>query len=177
MGIPKLSMLRLLQVWGPITLCVDLQLRWGLKLRCNLHRELSNDMSHPTYTRENCVDSWLLMVGIQIINLTPNTSFGHNLCFKCPDDSCKLILDIYVLIAFQLYKWLFNPMGFDPCNCFLKIWEFTGSPPPKMGVHLGMWVFILSYSPTFSHSQDHEMWVPGFSFGPHPCKPLPWSQA
>jgi hypothetical protein len=74
------------------------------------------------------------VVGIQIANLTPGPSFDHNLCFKCPNGSWKPILDIYVLIFFQWYKKLFNPMGFDPWNHFLKIQESIGTPTPKVGV-------------------------------------------
>jgi hypothetical protein len=47
-------------------------------------------------------------------------SIGHNLCFRCLNGSCKPILDIYVSIAFQWYKELFNTLGFDPCNHFLN---------------------------------------------------------
>ncbi len=36
-------------------------------------------------------------------------------------------------------------MGFDPCNCSLKIWESTGTPTPKVGVHLRVWGFIPSH--------------------------------
>jgi hypothetical protein len=82
--------------------------------------------------------------------LTPGPSFGHNLCFRCPNGSCKPILDMYVLRSFQLYKKLPNPMGFDPCNRSLKIREST---------------------------RAHEMWLIGFTFGSHPYKPLPWSWA
>jgi hypothetical protein len=71
--------------------------------------------------------------------------FGHNLRFKCPNGSCEPILDIYVSISFQWYKKIFNPMGFDPCNCSLKIWESIMTPTPKMGVHLGVWRFIPSH--------------------------------
>jgi hypothetical protein len=63
------------------------------------------------------------MVRSQITNLTLGPSFGHNLCFKCPNGSCKLILDIYILRDFQWYKERLNPMSFDPYNCPLKIWE------------------------------------------------------
>jgi hypothetical protein len=66
-------------------------------------------------------------------------------------------LDIYVPISFQWYKKLPNLMGFDPCNYSLKIWEFIGTPIPKMGVHLGVGVFILSHFPTLSTSREHEM--------------------
>jgi hypothetical protein len=43
-------------------------------------------------------------------------------------------------------------MGFDPCNCSLKIWESIGTPTPKVGAHLGVWGFILSHSPTLFHT-------------------------
>ncbi len=39
-------------------------------------------------------------------------------------------------------------MGFDPYNFFMKIQESTGTPIPNMGVHLGMWMFILTLSHT-----------------------------
>jgi hypothetical protein len=58
--------------------------------------------------------SQLLMGKSQIGTLTFGPSFGHNLCFKYSNGLCKPILDIYVSIAFQWYKELFNPMSFDP---------------------------------------------------------------
>jgi hypothetical protein len=94
MWIPKLPKLKLPRFWGPITLHVDLWLRWGLKQSCILHQELSNGMLHATCTQGNQVDSWLLMVGNQIASLTFAPSFGHNLCFKCPNGSCEPILDM-----------------------------------------------------------------------------------
>jgi hypothetical protein len=39
-------------------------------------------------------------------------------------------------------------MGFDPYNHFLKIQESIGTLIPKVKVHLGMWRFIPSHSPT-----------------------------
>ncbi len=82
------------------------------------------------------------------VNLTPDHSFSHNLCVKCPYGSCEPILDIYVLRAFQWYNKRFNSMGFDPHNRSLKIWESIGTPTPKVGIHLGVWGFIPSHSPT-----------------------------
>jgi hypothetical protein len=35
-----------------------------------------------------------LVVKNQIANLIPDPSFGHNLCFRCPNGSCDPILDI-----------------------------------------------------------------------------------
>jgi len=49
-GVPKFPKLGLLRLWGPITLCVDLWLRWGLKKSCNPHQELFNNMWHITCT-------------------------------------------------------------------------------------------------------------------------------
>jgi hypothetical protein len=89
---------------GPIPLCIDLRLRWGLKQSCILRQELSKDMSHTTYTQGNWDDSRLLVVRSQIGNLTPDPSFSHNLCFKCPNGSCEPILDIYVPRACKWYK-------------------------------------------------------------------------
>jgi hypothetical protein len=91
-----------------------------LKQSCIPCRELSNCMWHIACTQENRGDSRLLMVESQIGNLTPNTSFSHNLCFKCPNGSCQPILDIYVPKYFQWYKKFFDPMSCDPYNYFLK---------------------------------------------------------
>jgi len=103
-------------------------------------------MSHATYTRGNRGDSQLLVVGSQIANLTPDLSFGHNLCFRCPNGSCKPILEIYVPRSFQWYKELFNPLSFDPYNCSMKIQEFTGTPTPKVETPLEVHSLTLSYT-------------------------------
>ncbi len=142
MEVPKFSQLGLPRLWGPITLCVDIQLRWGLKQSYSPFWQLFNGFSYTTCTQGNLDDSRLLMVGSQIANLT----FGYNLWIKCPNRSCELILDIYVPRDFQWYKELHNPMGFDLFNWFLKIQKSTGTPTPKVRVHLGMWGFILSHS-------------------------------
>jgi hypothetical protein len=168
---PKLGLSRL---WGPITLCEDLQLRWGLKKSYNLCQELFNGISYTTYTQGNWGNSFLLVVGSQTNNLIPNPSFGHNLCLKCPNGSCKPTLDIYVPRDFQWYKELINPMGFDTCNCSLKIWKSIETPTPKMGAHLGVWVFIPSHSPALLGAWNV---TPRLPLGPHLCKPLPWSRA
>ncbi len=105
------------------------------------------------WTQINRGNSQLLMVGNQIDTLTPNPSFGHNLCFKYPNASCEPILNIYIPKDFQWCKEHFNPMSFDPCYRLLKIWESIGTPIPKVGVHLGMWGFILHI---FRYFQEHE---------------------
>ncbi len=129
--------LRLPRLWGPITVCADLWLKWGLKQSYSSHWELFNGMSHITCTQGNRVDSWLLVVGSQTTNLIPDLFLGHNLCFKCPNGSFEPILNIYVSIAFQWYKELFNPLGFDPYNRSLKIWESTRTPNSQNGSSFG----------------------------------------
>ncbi len=83
-----LPKLQLLWLCGGIPLCEDLQSGWGLKQSCNLCQDLSNDVLHAIFTQGNWVDTWLLVVGSQIANLILGLSFGHNLCFKCPNGSC-----------------------------------------------------------------------------------------
>jgi hypothetical protein len=129
-------------------------------------------MSHATWTQGNKGDSRLLMMGSQIVNLIPDPSFGHNLCFKYPNGWYKPISNIYVPRAFQWYKECLNPMSFDPCP--LKIQESIGIPTPKIGVHLGMWGFIPSHS--FAFPREWNV-TPELSLGSHLCKPLPWSRA
>jgi len=116
-------------------------------------------MSQATCMRGNWGDSWLLVIESQISNLTPDPSFGHNLCFKCPNESCKPILNICVPKYFQWYKELFNPLGFDPWNRSLKIWKSIGIPTPKVGAPLGVWGFIPSHSLTLPRAWDV---TPGF---------------
>jgi hypothetical protein len=176
MRVSKLRRLGLPQLWGPITLCANLRLTWNLKQSCNPHQDLFNGMSHANCMQGNRVDSQILAIRSQIANLTPNPSFGHNLCFKCPNGSFDPTLDLYVPRDFQWQKELPNLMGFDPCNHSLKIWESIEILTPKMGAHLGVWAFILSHFPILSSSWEHEMWLPGFTLGPHPCKPLLWSR-
>jgi len=145
----KFPKLGLLQLWRFISLCTNLQLRWGLKQSCSPLWELFTSMWHITCTQGSQGNFWFLMIKSQIDNLTFSHSFGHNLRFNDPNGSCELILDIYVLRAFQWYKKRFNPMSFDPYNCSLKIQKSIKTLTPKVGAHLGVWGFILSHSPTF----------------------------
>jgi hypothetical protein len=121
----------------------NLCLRWRLKQSCSPRQKLFNCVSHTTCTQGNRVDFGLLMIGNQIANLTPDLSFGHNLCFKCLNTSCKPILDTY--ISFQWYKKLFNLLGFNPCNRSPNIRESIRTPTPKVEVPLGVWRFIPSH--------------------------------
>jgi hypothetical protein len=68
-GVPKFSKLGFLRFWGPITLCVNLWLRWSLKQSCSPHQKKFDSMWHVTCTQGSWVDSRLLMVGSQTANL------------------------------------------------------------------------------------------------------------
>jgi hypothetical protein len=136
-GVPKFPQLGLPQLWRRITSYVDLRLQWGLKQSCSPGQEIFNGMSHATWTQGNRVDSWLLVVGSRIVNLTPSLSFGHNLCFRCPNERCEPILNIYTSISFQLYEELFKEMGFDPYNCALKVRESFWDSNSQHGSSLG----------------------------------------
>jgi hypothetical protein len=146
-GVPKLPKLGFPRLWGAITLRVNLRLRWGLKQSCSLRQEFFNNMLHVIYTHGNRVDSWLLMVRSQIANLTPNLSFGYNLCFRCLNGQCEPILNIYVPRAFQWYKEFLKPLNFNPCNCLMKFQESIEIPFPKVGVPLRVWGCIPSHLP------------------------------
>jgi hypothetical protein len=147
---PNLGVLKwgFLWLWRPITSRADLQLKWGLKKSGSPCRKFFNNMWHAT-RQVNQSDSWLLVVRSQIGNLTPDPSFGHNLCFKYSNGSCKPILDIYVSRVFQWYNEFFNPISFGPWNCLLKIQKSSKTPTLKMGTHLGMCEFIPSHFLTF----------------------------
>ncbi len=132
---------------------------WGLKQSYSICQKIANNMQHTTYTQVNHGDFFLLVVRSQIGTLTPNPSFGHNLCFKCPNGSFKPILNIYVSRAFQCYKKPFNLMSFDLYNCPLKIWESIGTPTPKVGDHLGVWRFIPSHSRTLPRTWNVTSWL------------------
>jgi hypothetical protein len=173
MGVSKFPKLRLPQLWGPTTLCVDLWLRWGLKQSCSLHWDPFNVMLYTTCMRGNWGDSQLLVIGSQIAILIPGLSFGHNLCFRCPNGSWEPILDIWIPIAFQWYKknsiqWFLTPV--------ITLCRF-GSPLelqlPKCEI---LWECEGSFHHTFLHSREHEMWLLGVPLGPQPCKPFLWSR-
>jgi hypothetical protein len=157
------------RLWSPITLRADLGLGCGLKQSCIFHWELSNGMSHVVYSQVNRVDSWLFLVGSQTGNLTPGPAFGHNLCFRCPNEQCEPILDIYVPRAFQWYKECHKPLSFDPSNRSLKFRKSTGTSSPKVGVALGVWGFTPSHFPTLP---EICAMILGLPFDPHLCNPF-----
>jgi len=122
-GVPKLSRFGLLGLWTFITPLHKFGLGRGLNQSYSLLQELSNGVSHFTFTHRNRADSRLLVVENQTASLTPNLSFDHNLCWRCPNGSCDAILDIYTLRPFQRYKERLNAKCFDPWNCALSVRE------------------------------------------------------
>jgi hypothetical protein len=129
-------------------------------------------MWHATCTYEIQNNFQLFVIGSQIDTLIPSPSFGHNLCFRYSNGSYKPNLNIYILRTFQWYKELFNPMNFDPSNCFLKIREFIRTLTPKVEVHLGVCGPIPSHSIALLGVW---VWLPCYIFGLHLSMPFPWS--
>jgi hypothetical protein len=137
-GVPKSSRVGVRGLWTPISPDCRVRSRRGLKQSCSPRRGLSNAVSHSQIGSREGIDSRLLVVGSQTANLTPGPSFAYNLCFRCPNEQCEPILDIYVSRAFQRYQKRNNPLRFDPSTRTLKFREFTGTPSPNMGVALGV---------------------------------------
>ncbi len=108
---------------------------------CHLHAKKSVRFSNFNGRESNCQFDF-------------RPSFGHNLCFNHPNGSCKPILNVYIPKGFLWHKEFHNPMGIDPCNCSMKIRESIGTPIFKVGIHLEVWGFILSQSPTLSWTWD-----------------------
>jgi hypothetical protein len=121
--VPKLSRFGLPGLWQLITPCSDLRSGWGLKLTCSSPWELSNGVPHSACTHRGRVDSRLLVVGSQIVSLTPGPSFAHNVCCRCPNGPCEAIFDMYASRPFQRYKEHLKARCFDPCNRTLNFWE------------------------------------------------------
>jgi hypothetical protein len=94
-------------------------------------------MSHSRIGHREEVDSWLLMVGSQIVNLTPGPSFANNLGDRCPNDQCEAIFDIYVSIPFQWHQEHLNARCFGPCCRALNIRESRRTPNPNSFQVLG----------------------------------------
>jgi len=74
-GVPKLSKVELLGLWEFISPSSNLRLEWGLNQSYSSPQELSNALLHSFCRRREEVDSWPLVVGSQIVSLTPGPSF------------------------------------------------------------------------------------------------------
>jgi len=119
-------------IWMIITFCSNLWLGWDLNQSYSSPQELSNGVSHSTCTHRGRVDSQLIVVESQTISLTPDPSFCHNLCCRCPNGQCEAILDIYTSIVFQWYKEHPNARCFDPCDWTLKFRESRKTPKSQL---------------------------------------------
>jgi len=168
-GVPKLRRQGLLRLWSPITLWTNLGSGCGLKQSCSSCQELCNGMSHIVCSQVNQVNSRVFLVKSQIANLTPDFFFGHNLCFRCPNEQCEPILDIYVPRAFQWYKERHKTLSFNPSNSSLKFRDSTGIPSPKVGVAVGVRGFTPSHFLTLPGICDV---TPEHSLGLHLCNPF-----
>ncbi len=104
------------------------------------------------------------MVESQINSLTLNPYFGHNLCFKYPNESCEPILDIYVSKYFQWHKELFNIMSFNPpLKSFKKDLKILRDSNSQSESSLGnVWVhsLTLSYTPMSTKCDSRASFLP-----------------
>jgi hypothetical protein len=100
-GVSKLSRFGLSGLWDFVAPRPDLGSGRGLNRTCSPQREFSNAIWHSRGARRKQVDSRLLVVGSQTGSLTPGPSFAHNLGFRCPNDQCEAILNIYTSRPFQ----------------------------------------------------------------------------
>ncbi len=102
-------------------------------------------MLHSWIRPQEEIDSQLLVVGSQIASLTPRPSFAHNLGCRCPNGSCKAILDIYSLIPFQWHKERIKKKRFDPSNRLLSFRKSRRTPSlPLLGVGIAFSHFAQS---------------------------------
>jgi len=154
--VPKLSRFGLSGLCEFITFNSNLRLGWGLKKTCSSCWELSNDVSHSIYTHRGRVDSRLLVVRNQIVNLILGPSFCHNLCCRCPNGPCEVIFDIYTSIYFQWHEERLKVRCFDLYNRTLKFRESRRTPKspfrecechphtfPKVGLRHYKWIPIV----------------------------------
>jgi hypothetical protein len=134
---PEIVPVRALGLWELITLDCGVWSRRGPHQSCSSPRELSNAVSH---SRIRC--------------RVPSPSFGHNLCFRCSNEQCEPILDIYVSRAFPWYKERNNPLRFDPSTRPLKF----GSPPE---LPLLKWELPWECECSLLHTPLHFLKLPG----------------
>jgi hypothetical protein len=119
-------------LWELITPNYRVRSQQGLNQSCSSPQELSTAVSHSRIRHWEEVESWLLVVGSQIVNLTPGPSFAHNLGCRCPNDQCEAILDIYASRPFQWHQEHLNVRCFGPCCRTLKIQESRRTPSPQL---------------------------------------------
>jgi len=168
-GVTKSCQLGLPGLWSPITLREDIGSKCDLKQSCSSRRELSNSMWHVVYSQVNWVDSWLFLVGSQTGSSTPDPSFGHNLCFRCPNEQCEPILDIYVPRDFQWYKECHKLLSFDPLKSVSEVSGVHRDSISQSGSCLGS---VRAHSLTLSYTPG-SLWCDSrASPWPAPLQPL-----
>jgi hypothetical protein len=128
-------------LWELITPDCKIGSQRGLNQTCSPRQDLSNDISHSQFGLREEVDSRLLVVGSQTVNLTPGPSFAHNLGDRCPNAQCEGIFDIYASRPF-------TPRT-PQCEVFwvlLSSSEHSGVPEdsksptfPSVGLHPHTW--------------------------------------
>jgi hypothetical protein len=79
-------------------------------------------------------------------------SFGHNLCFRCPNEQYEPILDIYVPRAFHWYKKTPQAIEFWPLQSPSEDLGLHWDSNSQNGTPLGC---ESSFPHTFSHSQEY----------------------
>jgi len=89
---------------------------------------------------------------------------------KCPNGSCEPILNSCILRVYQWYKKLFDPIGLAPA---ITLWRFESPSELQLPRWELTWECGGSFPHTLPHSQEHELWLPGFTLGLHLHKPLP----
>jgi hypothetical protein len=134
------------ELWELITPDCEVWLQRGLDQTRSPRRDLSNDVSHSPFGGREDVDSWLLVVGSQIVSLTPGPSFAHNLGDRCPNGQCEVIFDIYASRPFQWHQEHLNARCFGPCCRALNIRESRRTPTPHF-------FQVLGFTPTLGQSR------------------------
>jgi hypothetical protein len=121
-----------LGLWELITPDCRVWSRRGLNRSCSPRRDLSNAVLQSQIGFWEEVDSRLLVVGSQIVNLTLGPSFAHNLGCRCPNGRCEAILGIYASRPFQWHQEHFNERSFGPFCRTLNIRESRRTPSPQL---------------------------------------------
>jgi hypothetical protein len=119
-------------LWELITPDCEVWSQRGLNQTCSPCRDLFNNVSHYQFGGREKVYSRLLVIGSQIANLTPGPSFAHNLGYRCPNDQCEAIFDIYASRPFQWHQEHINTRCFEPCCRTLNIRESRRTPNPQL---------------------------------------------
>jgi hypothetical protein len=141
-GVPRL--------WEVITPDFQVWSRRGINQTCSPRWDLSNDVSRSQFGgqfggREE-VDSRLFVVRSQTASLTPDPSFAHNLCYRCPNDQCEAIFDIFASRHFQRHQEHPNARCFGRCCRALNIRESRRTPNPHF-------FQVLGFTPTLGQSK------------------------